>query len=131
MTLRAAASGAAGHSADTYGVGRCGVAPDLNPSVSESFSSAPICSCEARIVLRIFWANHTPAARKANCPRRLPNEYQLFCTQVLNSFMFAPWTGQASIYGWDLLVETGRKSRKRAGLSLPPRSMQIFHAKPT
>lgn len=125
--VSAGASAAAGHSAITYGVGRsadmldvigCAAVADLagwrNSSVNESFRRAPNCSCEARMALRILRANHRPAARKANCARRLPSAYQLLCIQPLNSFMIAPWPGSLSVapsrarQNWHKVQETGR-----------------------
>src|SRR6266850_988845 len=82
--------------------------------VTESFSSAPTCSWDARMVRRILRANQMPAAKKANCARRLPSAYQLLWIQV-NSFMGAPWTGAALIYNLAQAGETGSKSRKRTG----------------
>ena len=82
--------------------------------VTESFSSAPTCSWDARMVRRILRANQMPAAKKANWARRFPSAYQLLWIQVY-SFMDAPWTGVALIYNSAGSVETGWKSRKRTG----------------
>jgi hypothetical protein len=100
-------------SAAALGECRSAIAP-----VTDSFSSAPTCSWDALIVLRIFRANHTPAARKAIWLRRFPSAYQLLCIQAVNSFMASPWTGTPSMYNSARAVETGRKSRKRAGVPL-------------
>src|SRR6266404_5009034 len=82
--------------------------------VTESFSSAPTCSWDARMVRRILRANQMPAAKKANWARRFPRAYQLLWLQVY-SFMDAPWTGVSSIYNPARERETGWKSRKRTG----------------
>src|SRR6202158_152459 len=102
-------------SATAPGDCRSAIAP-----VTESFSSAPTCSWDALIVVRIFRANQMPAARKTNWQRRFPSAYQLLCIHVVNSVIPSPWTGAASIYNSAAAEKTGRKSRKRAGVSLPP-----------
>ena len=90
--------------------------------VTDIFSSAPTCSCDARNARRILRPNQTTAAKKAPSMKRFPSAYQLLCIQADISFMVSPWTGTARIYSSAPAVVTGAKSRKRAGVALPPRS---------
>jgi hypothetical protein len=85
--------------------------------VTDNFSSAPTCSWDALSILRIIRANQRPAAKKEICTRRFPSEYQLLCIQAANSFIASPWTGTAINYNLAPPEGTGRKSRKRAGVS--------------
>jgi len=107
---------AAGRSATAFGTCRSGTAPP-----TDSLISAPTCSWDALMDLRIFRANQIPVLRKTTSTERFPSSYQLLCIHAVNSFMASPWTGTASSYNRALSQETGRRSSKWSGRYLPPR----------
>src|SRR6476661_7125443 len=53
----------------------------------------------------------------------LARAYQLFWIRSLKALMSSPWTGAASIYNWEREEKTGKKSKKRAGVSPCPRGL--------
>src|SRR5437667_2642008 len=118
---------AAGRSATALGTCRSGTAPP-----TDSLISAPTCSWDALMDLRIFRANQIPALRKTTSTERFPSSYQLLCIHAVNSFMASPWTGTASSYNAPAPQKTGRRSSKWSGHYLPPRPIEpvVAHACP-
>src|SRR5438876_4045847 len=114
---------AAGRSATALGTCRSGTAPP-----TDSLISAPTCSWDALMDLRIFRANQIPVLRKTISTERFPSSYQLLCIHAVISFMASPWTGTASSYNRALSQETGRRSSKWSGRYLPVRPIGALAA---
>ena len=116
---------AAGRSATALGTCRSGTAPP-----TDSLISAPTCSWDALMDLRIFRANQIPVLRKTISTERFPSSYQLLCIHAVISFMASPWTGTATSYSRAPSLETGRRSSKWSGRYLPRRPIEpvVAHA---
>src|SRR5947209_15699380 len=59
--------------------------------------SAPTCSWKARMVLKIFLANHAAVARNAICTSRVAISFQLLCVQESNSLIIPPRTSPPNL----------------------------------
>jgi hypothetical protein len=72
--------------------------------VMDNRSSAPICSWKARMVLKIFRANHAAVARNAICTISVAISFQLLCAQEPNSLIIPPRTSPPNLQ----LLSAGR-----------------------
>jgi hypothetical protein len=91
-----------------------------------SFISAPTCSWDALMDLRILRANQIPTARKTKSVKRFPSSYQLLCIHAVNSFIASPYAGTALSYRPAADEGTGRKSSKWSGRYLPSRPIGLL-----